>query len=538
MTGPTRTRLFLSRVVRRLADADRAPRQWWFPPASRLVDEEREPSDQAAIQQELGRVLSKLAVVVGHSMFAFLGVSLFCVVAVLSIPDSALVVPEPKLSIPYTGVSMSLPGVLFAGALILVAVLAYLQIFWGEWLRMRREQECLTPNSLTVEYELVQPFLFALDNRLARFLTNVIFYWLGPLVLALLAWKAGPRPGWGFPLGYLTGMSFVILFFLQVRRCRGHRRGWRNAPYWFLMLVCVAVGMAAPYESAKFFRPLDLAGADLHGAWLMGANLRYANMRNANLKGAALTWADLTGADLGGADVREARLAGAQLDECFAGLTQFEGGNLRGASLERATLVEANLRKASFGGLVKGVVAVSTDLSGAEIFLTRFDAVMFIGVKLTRAVAFGSRFNGGYLVGVDFEGANLTDARFTNVGLYGVNFRNTNLTRADLSNAELGGENYSGHLAELRGESERRLSAGRFSPTSARMMQFLIEEELGTLGAADFGGAELSGANLKGADLRGATGLTLAQVRSAITDERTRLPEELRVASRGGPSGR
>lgn len=47
---------------------------------------------------------------------------------------------------------------------------------------------------------------------------------------------------------------------------------------------------------------------------------------------------------------------------------------------------------------------------------------------------------------------------------------------------------------------------------------------------ADFDGATLDGTILKGADLTGAKNLTLSQLRKAVLDETTRLPDGLSIS--------
>ena len=94
----------------------------------------------------------------------------------------------------------------------------------------------------------------------------------------------------------------------------------------------------------------------------------------------------------------------------------------------------------------------------------------------------------GSLSGANFAGANLSEA----------NFSETSLSNADLTGANLSGANL--RKANLR---------------------------MAELGGADLTGADLAEANLKAAYLKNAIGLTQDQIKSAILDEFTHLPDYL-----------
>ncbi len=99
----------------------------------------------------------------------------------------------------------------------------------------------------------------------------------------------------------------------------------------------------------------------------------------------------------------------------------------------------------------------------------------------------------------DLTGANLLKAWLPEANLQGSSLQRANLHEANLQGANLQGANLQG--ANLREANLRR---------------------------ADLWGADLRGAKLRGAKLTEVVGLTQEQIKSAITDEKTKLPEGLR----------
>ena len=80
------------------------------------------------------------------------------------------------------------------------------------------------------------------------------------------------------------------------------------------------------------------------GAELEGRSLRYARAESAFLVNANIEGADLRGADFYGADFRGARLNGANLGHAFLPLAKLWRAEMRGANLEKAVLLVANLK--------------------------------------------------------------------------------------------------------------------------------------------------------------------------------------------------
>lgn len=209
---------------------------------------------------------------------------------------------------------------------------------------------------------------------------------------------------------------------------------------------------------------LDLRGASLARADLHGANLETTNLNMANLSEARLDNANLHQARLRGADLIDALLTGADL----------HGADLRGADLHRAHLTHANLCDADLSGTnMRGVdlnhadmrkaVLTRTDLSNPNRGWTRW---AWIEPNMHQGP--------GWVEGWDLlDGAQLRQ----------VDLREANLAEANLREVDL-------HEAKLEGATMNRTDLGR-------------------------------------ADLTDATGLTREQIKSAVTDAQTRLPNHL-----------
>jgi len=124
------------------------------------------------------------------------------------------------------------------------------------------------------------------------------------------------------------------------------------------------------------------------------------------------------------------------------------------------------------------------DLRGSKLFKINLNRVSLEGAKL--------QFSN--LNGANLEAAILKNAKLQEVNLQSSNLKDANLERAGLLESNL-------QFADL---SNANLKGAQFNE-----------------------GVILIQANLKGADLRNATGLDSSQIKSAITDINTRLPDYL-----------
>jgi hypothetical protein len=384
-----------ARCWTRLLDPDKPPRRWWYPPSSRRDDVLRMSEEaRQAHQKVVEQAHEKFSETIRLAMLSLLGFTLFCLLITLSTPDSALLVADPTIKMPFADVQVSFQSFLILAPFLLIVVALYLHIFYGYWLDLEIDYQHLMLRREAREPSIERlPTLFSLDHPVPRLLTAFIFYWLVLIVLLVITWKAAARVEWGVPLALLTCLVTGTLVFLRIRRRPAAQRWW-NRPRWAvlgLIVGCMAaimvefvaqllqprlkpalsvsgfvgdftwatitraiprpelrlgMAMAAQRKITRemvFFpqwlpRPLNIFRADLKGKWLTAVNLRDADASLVNLEGAKLYSADLGHAKLWAANLQEADLESADLG----------GADLRRANLRGANLWGANLRGTDF----------------------------------------------------------------------------------------------------------------------------------------------------------------------------------------------
>jgi hypothetical protein len=338
----------------RLSDPDKPPRRWWYPPSSRRDDVLRmSEAARQSYQQVVEQAHEKFSETIRLAMLSLLGFALFCLLITFSTPESALLVADPTIKMPFADVQVSFQSFLILAPFLLIVITLYLHIFYGYWLDLETDLQHLTLSRESSEPAIERlPTLFSLDHPVPRLLTAFIFYWLAPLVLIVITWKAAARVEWGVPLVRLTGLVTATLIFLQIRRRPAPQRQW-NPLLWVVMgliVGCMAVPPGLP-------RRLSIERADLKGKWLAELNLRDADAYLANLEGANLFHANLQGTWFMSANLRGADLQGADLQ-----WVNFVDANLQGADLQNANLQGADLRRAE----LKGANLQGTDLQKVE----------------------------------------------------------------------------------------------------------------------------------------------------------------------------
>ena len=290
----------------------------------------------------------------------------------------------------------------------------------------------------------------------------------------------------------------------------------------------------------------DLRQADLTRAFLYKADLRRAQLEFAKLRGADLQGADLQGANFRKAGLVDAKLQGANLQQANLQQANLVGADLEGAKLQRAELKWARLGDASLH---------SAELHNADL----------LGAKLQHADLGGANLTEAKLQGADLEGANLTEASLQQAKLCGVrgvsedqvkaancwplafydpsilkmlgfpkdhnnrlkpkglqdqwDLTNYNLQGADLRGAKLQGAKLQG--ANLQGANLRNVELYNTDLRGANLQDANLEEAI-------MYRADLHGANLKNANLHKAKDLTREQLKSAVMDEHTQLPDDLK----------
>src|SRR6266446_4681238 len=179
------------------------------------------------------------------------------------------------------------------------------------------------------------------------------------------------------------------------------------------------------------------------GLDLRGASLSRAHLAEADLRHVNLTGAILSDADLTGALLSKADLSGADLS----------GADLSDALLSRADLSGADLRRAHLSGAIGiGAIFSKADLSGAhltEVHLSGADlsAAILRNVTLSGADLSGAHLSAADLSKVDLRTVDLSGADLRKVDLSGADLRRAHLRQADLSEAILFGVDF--RLANL-----------------------------------------------------------------------------------------
>lgn len=160
----------------------------------------------------------------------------------------------------------------------------------------------------------------------------------------------------------------------------------------------------------------------------------------------------------------------------------------------------------------------SLDLSGLDFSFCKFSDTEFHQVNLYNANLSGTDLSGAKLLIANLSGANLSGANLNGANLFRSYFYKADLSGADLSGADLFEADLSG--ADL---SEADLSGAELLDTHLQGANLYNAN----LSGADLNEADLFEANLSGADLRGAMHLIKEQIEAAITDETTRLPDDM-----------
>jgi hypothetical protein len=316
---------------------------------------------------------------VQNAMLMQLGLCLFTIVTILGTSDSALIVGDAKIKVPFANADMALGGFMIAIPLILIVVFIYLQIYLGMLSELERTPIRDRDSNRLAAADKV-PAVFNIDGRVPRAMADVALYWAVPATLAVLTWKVGftdmIRPMW-----LLTVLVAAGVILIRIRREDGPRRGMRNAFRWCTILVLL---VSIPDHRVMEFliRPAQLEHADLEGKRLNFMQLKKARLADANLKQVQLRRADLRGADLSRANLDGANLHGAKLELASLREASMQGANLRGADLSRSSLQQANLQRANLewtnmhlanleGANLHGASLQGADLSFANLYLVR-----------------------------------------------------------------------------------------------------------------------------------------------------------------------
>ncbi|MDJ0735173.1 MAG: pentapeptide repeat-containing protein [Nostocaceae cyanobacterium] len=266
-----------------------------------------------------------------------------------------------------------------------------------------------------------------------------------------------------------------------------------------------------PQNQKLDLRHVDIRKADLRQANLKGLDLRASNLSGADLYACQLEEADLEQSKLAGANLQQANLQYCNLrgaDLCAANLNQAQvrganaqSANLCGAILRQANMNDANLYKAS----LQGANLSKANLSGAKLFLVNLQ-----GANLSKA-----NLQGTGLIGANLQHGNLNGANLQRANLNAAKLQQAELLFANLSDASLAEANLSG--ANLMGSNLQRANLYEANLCETNLI------------AANFCGANLDDVQLEGAILKGAKNLQPQQIKTALGNHTTSLPDYMQI---------
>ena len=344
-------------------------------------------------QAETGRTVNRL-------MLTLLGLGLVGTLT-LGFPDSYLLTTATTVNVPFVG-GASFKVMILLGPVLLIAVRAYLEIYVAHWRRIDSLVQ-RSPQARSKRLPLVSP----LRHPMLRLFSAFVLYFLVPLVLGVMTYKAMVFRLWGVGLLCLTLISTIVPICLRIYR------PWPSnmvVPSVFLLAIVASAEFIGAFDG--FNRPFRLQLANLEREILIDQDLRGADLRSANLREADLYRAKLDGAHLGRAHLEGVRLSEASLTDTILVDARLEGAYLNRASLPRARLERAKL--------------VGANLHFAYLEDARLDQAQLQGALLSRT----------WLVGVNFRGVQLKGAKFYRTVLNNADLRDAvGLTQAQLDGA-------------------------------------------------------------------------------------------------------
>jgi hypothetical protein len=265
----------------------RVLRQWWYPVRYEVVR-------HADVVREAHKQYSET---INKTMLTLLGVALFCLLTTCSSPDRLLLAPDSTLKVPFADTPLSLWGFMAVAPLLLIVLIIYLHVFYGYWLDCERERQEINKR-LTPPIESI-PTLFSFPDDISRRLTVFVFYWLVPLVLVVITWKAKALPLMGyFPLVLLMVVTLTLAS-VWLCRCPDDRRSFWAFVYYIIPAISLGLVLLDNSDPHLFQRPLELSRVEFpKEAWLTGIDMRHARANFAKLEEAHLERAILQGAYL------------------------------------------------------------------------------------------------------------------------------------------------------------------------------------------------------------------------------------------------
>ena len=348
---------------------------------------------------------------IGLALLAF---AIFCFLAMGKAGEKLLVDNEVK--IPFADVPADFQTFMIVGPLALLLITGYFHLFIHELHRYR---------GLPQKFRL--PFAFNLDNPFAKWLSNLVFYFLTPAVLFVFSFKSRVLPVTGDFWHYSSWVVAAYLIYVYWKHNLNLKKTiWGKSGSIVYGLILLALGSILTEQfrerPIRLAKEAPLAARDFSGWNLKGLQAYKANLKEANLTKADLTEANLTEANLTEANLKKANLAGTNLE-----YAKLSGTNLTGANLEKANLKKANLFRAN----LENARLTRTNLEGVNLEKANLTEANLTGANLEN-----TRLYYANLTGANLEKANLTGAILYKANLNGANLKNTNLNGANLTETQ------------------------------------------------------------------------------------------------------
>ena len=294
-----------SRLARQFPAADTLRTVSWFPAQPAGEQNDIEPDEWKRQHDEISNTVRRV-------MLSLLAYALFCGLTLAGSDDASLFGVGSEIKLPIANTSIDYAAFLTVGPLILVGLIVYLHLFLQTAVDLGRP-----PGARPL------PYIFNMDNSLARLLSSFLHYWLPVLLLFQFAWKATPQPIAGFWLGLAsTGLGIFMAYFYMLRLSAERTGG----PHRFILTMFFIFGLLFAIQLASggavLKRPLllngadfkgrDLGGVDLREAVLVGVNFTESSLQRADLRRAILSEAKIKGANFTEADLRGVRGLGCE----------------------------------------------------------------------------------------------------------------------------------------------------------------------------------------------------------------------------------
>lgn len=416
---------------------------------------------------------SALPTSINRLSLLFLAVLVFCATTVDS-PESTLLPANGALQVPYLDSEIRVSSFLLLGPIAMIGMVIYLHVL------IERYDE-LPPHERRPE----QYVWLSVRSPIMILARSFLYYYATPLIFILFAWKAMPRPEYGYlAILSISGMAGAVL--MQLWRAMG--RKWQNyfAGVWLavtvgaIWLVTVKGLMISNYllhERKIDLMRVDLAASDLRDVRLInshleGAILKRANLQRADLSRANLTTADLEGANLRAANMRNSTLNGASLQNALMQPQKVQGvstavdlryAKIRNANLSNAQMQRVQLAEAEFiNSVMTGANLMHASMSpGTVITGSNLEQAYLIKADMAQIVMENSNLTNAILISANLRGASLYHSTFTEAQLTKTDMRNAILDHADLSKAFIINADLTGAILEMRHWPAQSCSARR-----------------------------------------------------------------------------